>query len=448
MARKQRRTRGLRVIYRNCAGIDIGGTSHWVAIDSSLDECPTREFGSETEYLDQMADWLIQKGVEQVAMEATGVYWIPVFELLERRGLRVMLVDTRATRQVSGRKSDVLDCEWIQQLMSCGLLRGAFRPQDDTCVLRALVRLRARLVRDSSRAVLHMQKALTQMNVQLSNTLSDIVGKTGLAILRAIVAGERDGAKLAALRDRRVKADEAQLARALRGNWRREHLYELSTALAQYDFLSMQISDCESEILAAIAPLARFEPPPSACSKPLRGKHRSTAQSDTLRLALQRVLGIDLTRLPTIAVETALVICSEIGRDLSRFPDSAHFCSWLQLAPPTRISGGKPLPGKPPKRFNRAGQALRMAAANARNSDSFIGAAHRARLARMDKPTAIKATAHHLARLIYAMMTKGEDYVEHGIAGYNELHQARQLTALRRRAKQLGFSVVPVESVA
>jgi transposase len=448
MARKQTQRRGLQVIYPDCAGIDIGANAHWVAIDPSLDERPTREFGSETEYLEQMADWLIQSGVRQVAMEATGVYWIAVYELLERRGLHVMLVDTRSTRQVSGRKSDVLDCEWIQQLMSCGLLRAAFRPGDDVCTLRALVRVRAQLVRDSSRAVLHMQKALTQMNVHLGKVLSDIVGKTGLAILRAIVAGERDGARLAALRDRRVRADEAQIARALHGNWRHEHLFALSLALRHYDFLATQIVACEGEILAALVPLARIREPAIPSSKPLRSKHRSTSQNEVLRVALHRALGVDLTQIPTIAVETALVICSEIGHDLHRFPDSAHFCSWLQLAPPTRISGGKPLPGLPPKRFNRAGQALRLAAANARNSDSFIGAAHRARLARMDKPSAIKATAHHLARLVYAVLTKGETYIERGIAGYNQLHRARQVTALRRRARQLGFAVTPVESAA
>lgn len=439
MARKYKQ--GLRVVYPDCAGIDIGGHSHWVAIDPQRDPQPVREFTALTDSLEAMADWLIQCGIQQVALEATGVYWIPVYELLERRGLKVHLVDTRATRQVSGRKSDVLDCQWIWQLMSCGLLRSAFRPADEVCVLRALVRLRAQLVKDAAREVLHLQKALTQMNIQLTSTLSDLSGKTGLAILRAIDAGERDGAKLAALRDRRVRADEVALARSLRGNWRSEHLFALHVALMHYDFLQTQIAACEAQIDAAALPLCRVATVPSRAQKPLRGGHRSAAQNEQLRLVLQRILGVDLTQIPTIALDTALVVCSELGPDLAKFPDSAHFCAWLQVAPSTRISGGKPISGPPPKRFNRVGHALRQAAVNARNSDSFIGAAHRARLARMDKQTAIKATAHHLARLIFALITRGENYIEHGVAGYEATHRTRKIAALRRRAKQLGFQL-------
>jgi len=442
MASKRKQKQGLRVINPDCAGIDIGGSSHWVAIDPERDDKPVREFEAHTDGLEAMADWLIQRGILQVAMEATGVYWIPVYELLERRGLVVSLVDTRATRQVSGRKSDVLDCQWIWQLMSCGLLRGAFRPPDDVCVLRVYVRQRARLVADAARAVQHMQKALVQMNVHLGTVVSDLTGKTGMAIVRAIVSGERDGAKLATLRDRRLKADEAALARSLRGNWRDEHLYALELALSHYDFLSGQISDCEARILGVAAPLCKTCTVPSRPSKPLRGGRRTAAQSEALRVCLQRILGVDLTAIPTIALETALVVCSELGPDLSKFPDCQHFCSWLQLAPGTRISGGKPLGGKVPKRTNRVGQALRQAAANARNSDSFIGAAHRARLARMDKPSAIKATAHHLARLIYALMTRGEDYIEHGVAQFEATHRDRQVVALHRKAKRLGFQLI------
>lgn len=449
MASKQQQKRALRVIFHDCAGIDIGSSVHWVAIEPALDIRPTRPFDADTVSLEAMADWLIERGVRRVALESTGVYWIPVYELLERRGLQVQLVDSRATKQVSGRKSDVRDCEWIQQLMSCGLLRAAFRPADSICELRALVRLRAQLVRDCARAVLHMQKALVQMNIQLAEVLSDITGKTGLAILRAIVAGERDGARLAMLRDRRVRADEARLARSLTGNWRTEHLFALSLALDRYDFLRAQISACESMIDAAVVPLARVSVVPMAASKPLRSQHgRCREQNEQLRVAMHRVLGVDLTQIPTIGLETALVVCSEIGPDLSSFPDSPHFCAWLQLAPTLRVSGGKRLGGRPVSRFNRTGQALLQAAANARNSDSFIGAAHRARLARMDKPTAIKATAHQLARLIYAALTKGQDYAERGIAGYESEHKARQIASLRRKARQMGLAIAPIETAA
>lgn len=446
MANKRKQKQGLRVINPHCAGIDIGGSSHWVAIDPERDDRPVRQFEAHTSALEAMADWLVQRGVLQVAMEATGVYWIPVYELLEGRGLEVSLVDTRATRQVSGRKSDVLDCQWIWQLMSCGLLRGAFRPPDDVCVLRAYVRQRARLVADAARAVQHMQKALVQMNVNLGTVVSDFTGKTGMMIVRAIVAGERNGAKLATLRDRRLKADEAALARALRGNWRDEHLYALQLALSHYDFLCAQVTDCEARIIEAARPLCKTSTVPAQPAKLLRGSHRTAAQNEALRVSLQRVMGVDLTAIPTIALETALVVCSELGPDLSKFPDCQHFCSWLQLAPGTRISGGKPLGGKMPKRTNRVGQALRQAAANARNSDSFIGAAHRARLARMDKPSAIKATAHQLARLIYALVTRGEDYVEHGVARFEATHRDRQVAALRRKAKRLGFQLFEAQA--
>ncbi len=376
-------------------------------------------------------------------MEATGVYWIPLYEVLDARGLQVHIVNARATRQVSGRKSDVLDCQWIWQLMSHGLLRGAFRPADQVCVLRSLVRQRATKVQEQARCVLHMQKALTQMNVQLDNVVSSLTGKTGMAILRSIVAGERDPRQLAKLRDGRLRADEATVARSLYGNWRTEHLFALTQALAHYDFEIAQIQECDQAISQALIDLpTRSQEEAPTPVKPLRSPQRTHAEQTTLHQALYAVLGVDLTAVPTLGIETVLVIASEIGPDLSRFPSSGHFCSWLSLAPPTRISGGKPLPGKTPKVLNRAGQALRQAAANARNSDSFIGAAHRARLARMDTAKAIKATAHQLARLIYAMLTKGQPYVEQGIEAFEARSRKRQLRALQRKAARFGLTLV------
>jgi len=443
MARKI--TRRLMIVHPECAGIDIGGSRHYVAVDPQRSEEPVRSFGSFTDELQAMGQWLHECGVKVVAMESTGVYWIPVYEVLERMGLEVQLVNPRATKQVSGRKSDVLDCQWLWQLMSYGLLRGAFRPAEAVCELRSYVRQRARLVREQATSVQHIQKALTQMNVQLANVLSDVTGKTGLKILRAIVAGERDGAKLAALRDGRVKADEQTIARSLVGTWRAEHVFALSQALARHDFYAQQIAQCETCILDTSAALSLdTHIAPEASARPAR-----SAWDKRMRATLHATLGVDLTAIPTIGIETALTVASEVGADLSRFPSCAHFCSWLHLAPGTRISGGKPLPGRGPSSVNRLGQALRVAAATARTSHSFIGASHRARLARLDKPRAIKATAHQLARLIYALLTRGEAYVEKGIAHYEAVRRDKHLRALQRNARRLGFTLVeqPIQSV-
>ena len=393
MARKFKKQR-LEIIYPKCAGIDIGSREHWVAVDPDCCDEPVRCFSAFTDSLQALADWLHSLDIETVAMEATGVYWIPLFEILDQRGFDVQLVNSRATRQVSGRKSDVLDCQWIWQLMSHGLLKGAFRPDDDICILRSLVRQRDNKVKEQSRCIAHMQKALTQMNIQLDAVVSDLMGKTGTAILRAIVAGERDAYQLAKLRERQLK-------------------------------ILPSLSD------ESVEPV-----------KPLRSPYRTTIQQRALHQALHQIMGMDLTAIPTIGVDTALIIASEVDPDLSRFATCAHFCSWLGVAPPTRISGGKQLPGRAPKVLNRAGQALRQAASNARNSQSFIGASHRARLVRMDGAAAVKATAHQLTRLIYAMLTKGRAYVEQGMDVFEARSQDRQIRALQRKAHKLGLQLI------
>ncbi len=439
MENKRKRQRAMRVVHPNCAGIDVGKAMHYVAVDESAAERPVRTFGSFTDDLEAMAAWLISCGVDIVALESTGVYWIPVFEVLDREGLEVHLVDARATKQVSGRKSDVRDCQWIRELMSFGLLRGAFRPADRICELRAYVRQRARSTRDRGRCVQHMQKALTEMNVQLDNVLSDIMGATGQRIVRAIVAGERDGAVLARFRDRRVKADEATIARSLRGNWRDEHLFALEQALERYDLLTRQIRGAEARLDAVVRTIAG-EVDESAAA--VLAKPAAKPAERRRQLALRAMLGVDLTAIPTIGVETALIIASEVGPDLSRFPNAAHFCSWLALAPGTRISGGKQLRGPQPTRLNRAGQALRMAASTARNSDSYIGASHRARLRRLDAGRANKATAHQLARLVYAMLTRGEEYVAREVADFDAERRDRQIRNLQRQAKRYNLALV------
>lgn len=440
MVRKKAQ-RHFQLIHPNCAGIDIGSREHWVGVDP-CHGLAVRSFTTFTDDLVKLADWLEQLKISVIAMEATGVYWIPLFELLDARGFDVYLVNSRATRQISGRKSDVLDCQWIWQLMSHGLLRGAFRPADAICSLRALVRQRATKVRDQAKALNRIQKALSQMNVQLANVISDISGVTGMKILRAILQGERDPRKLARLRDGRIKADEDTIARSLQGNWRVEHLHALDQEVACYDFLEIQIAACDAQITRALERMPMREESPQLSKKVLRSPHRSNQEQTALHQALWKMLGVDLTAIPTIGVDTALMLACEIGPDLSKFPSMKHFCSWLGVAPPTRISGGKQLPGKGPKVNNRAAQALKQAASNARNDQSFIGASHRARLARMDSGCAIKATAHQLARLIYAMLTKGQPYIEMGIEVFETQSKERQYRALLRKARKLGMELV------
>ena len=438
MAGKKKASRHLEVVHPDCAGIDIGKRRHYVAVDGARFDEPVRNFGTFTAELEKMAQWLASCGVREVAMESTGVYWIAVFEVLDRAGFEVYLVNARATRQVSGRKSDVMDCQWIRQLMSHGLLRGAHRVPDEICAMRSYLRQRDELVGQRSRAVHHMQKALTQMNVQLDNVLSDIMGKTGQLIVRAIVAGERDGSVLAGFRDGRCKADAATIAASLRGNWRDEHLFALEQALARHDALQEQIDACEARINGELDKLAR----PDAGDPP-EDKRSRKGRDRELRRRLRRMLGVDLLAIPTIGVETALTVAAEVGADLSRFPSVKHFCSWLGLAPGTRISGDRHLRGRPPRRSNRLGQALRMAATTARSDKSAIGAMHRRRLARMDTAKAIKATAHQLARLIYAMLTRGEEYVARDLAAWEEERRDRMVANLHRQARRFDLALVP-----
>ena len=438
-------------------GIDIGKDRHFVAVDPERTEEPVRSFGAFTRDLEAMAAWLASCGVTKVAMESTSVYWIPVDETLDRAGFEVILVPPRMTKQIGGRKSDVLDCQWIWQLMSYGLLRGAFRPGDAVCPLRSYARQMRRLTEDRSRCVLHMQKALTEMNVRLDSVIANIVGLTGQRILRAIIDGERDPQRLAALRHRGIKADADTIAASLQGTWREEHLFALAQAMQRYDFLDAQIEDCEARVMAEIERLTPPDDPPDGgapdpatgttsdtpSSRSAKAATKYTGQEAALARALSGMMGVDLTAIPTVGPGTALVIASEIGPDFSAFPSAQHFCSWLGVAPGTKISGGKNLPGKPPKAANPVGQALRMAAMAARRSETFIGAKHRARLARMDTPVAIKATARDLACLVYLMVTEGQEYVEQGIGAYEKRRLNRKFSHLDRQAQKLGFQLVP-----
>lgn len=430
----------LKVMYPNAAGIDIGSRSHYAAVPPHSTDQPVREFGACTQDLIALADWLIQCGVEHVAMESTGVYWIPVYELLESRGLKVLLVNARHVKSVSGRKSDVIDCQWLQQLMSYGLLAAAHRPEEQICALRAISRQRDTLVREQARQVQRMQKALTQMNVQLTNMISDIAGTTGLAIIRAIVTGERDPKVLAAHRNYRVHASEEQIARSLQGHWREEHVFCLSQHLQLFDSYQHLIEQVDQRLGQMLALVER-----SQCNLPKqksKGRGKRAPKFDA-RTALYRWAGVDLTKIDGIDVSTALKILVEIGPDLSKFKSAKHFASWLGLCPGTRITGGKKLSGSTRRIYNHVAQALKLAAQGLSRSHSALGAYYRRMAARLGAGKAITATAHKLSRLIYAMLTKGEAYVERTEADYEAQYRERSVRNLQRRAAALGLRLEP-----
>ena len=443
--RKRSKAAALSVAYPNACGIDIGATSHFVAVPGERDDEPVREFLAFTADLERLVLWLHECRVTAVAMESTGVYWIPLFEMLDAAGFEVHLVNARHVRNVPGRKSDVLDCQWLQQLMSYGLLRGGFRPPEEICALRAVWRHRDMLLAYQARHVQHLQKAMTQMNVQLHHVISDIMGVTSQAIIRAIVAGERDAATLAKLRDRRIKADEAEVAAALQGNWRDEHLFALKQALALIDTYTAQITECDGKLQHLLANLKGHELPEDGLGAPKRNTPAKNSVGFDARTSLFESSGVDLTRIPGIDTSTALKVISEIGVDLARFPSVKHFTSWLGLCPGTKISGGKVLSSATKPCANRAAQALRMAAQALRKSQTALGAHHRRLCSRMDKPKAITASAHKLARLVYFMLTKGQAFVEAGQDEYEERYRQRVVQNLAKRAREMGFDLKPKE---
>ena len=432
----------LRITFPNAAGIDIGSASHFVAVPPDREDESVREFPSFTADLHAIADWLTSCKVDSVAMESTGVYWIPLFELLESRGFKVFLVNARHVKNVSGRKSDVLDCQWLQQLMTYGLLAGAFRPAEEVCVLRALWRQRGMLLKTQARSVQHMQKALAQMNIQLANVISDVAGETGLKIIRAILTGERDGHVLAALRNARIQASPEEIAKSLQGSWRAEHLFALKQAVDSFDFTGTQLAEVDHELERQLLVLKTDEGEPAKGKR--RGKTRNSPKFD-LRTQLFRMCGVDLTRIDGIDVTTALAVVSETGSDMTRFPKVGNFTSWMGLCPGTKITGGKVMSGKTKRCSNRAAQALRLAAASLRTSQSALGAYFRRMCSRRDKPKAITAAAHKLARLIYTMLTKGEEYTDQGQDYYEKRYREHVVQNLAQRAAKLGMKMVPLE---
>lgn len=435
---------GLPLLNMNAAGIDVGSRKHYVAVPPDRDPKPVRSFETFTCDLQQLADWLQSCGIDTVAMESTGVYWIPVYQILESRGFQVHLVNAYHIKNVPGRKTDIVDCQWIQKLHTFGLLNASFRPADEICVLRSYLRQRDNLIVSAGTCVQHMQKALTEMNVLLANVISDISGLTGLTIIRAILNGERDPMRLAQMKDHRIRASKDTIAKSLEGNWREELLFNLHQSLDLYEIYQNKIAECDQQIQVH---LKAFEDKVDLVDQPLPAAKASKcsqrkASNVNLRRELYRISGADLTRIDGIDVVTAQVIISEIGLDMSRWKTEKNFASWLGLCPDHRITGGKILKRRTRHVVNRVTQALRMAASNLRKSNSALGANFRRLYSRLGAPKAITAMAHKLARLVYRMIKYGHQYVDKGMEYYESKFHERRIKWLKKQAKQMNLQLI------
>ena len=449
------------------AGIDVGASSVFVCVCDSQGQREVREYSTFTRDLKSMADWLKKLGVESIAMESTGIYWIPVFEILDPMKFEVLLVNAHHLKNVPGRKTDVKDSEWIQQLHSHGLLRGSFRPSDDFVCLRSYVRQRRQLFERASIHIQLMHKALVQMNVQMHLAVSDITGKTGLLIVQAILRGERDPMQLASYRQGGCKKNKEEIAKALEGNWRDEHIFSLRQAYEAYEFYHKQIMECE-EVIHRVIPMltppefsilppdwspqgSQWEPFHVAEDQPVRNKspqkktsyNRSPYHFNAAQQVQQICKGIDLTQIPGIDANTLLVVISEIGTDMSKWKTVKHFTSWLGLCPGSKISGGKVLSSKTKPTNNRAAHALRLAANSLFRSQTAIGAFFRRLRSRLGAPKAITAAAHKLARTIYRMLKYGKSYKDLGADYYDKIYKERVLSNLERKAEEFGYQLVP-----
>lgn len=435
----------LKRVNLNAAGIDIGSASHFVAVPDGRDTETVREFKSFTSDLHELSNWLERCGISTVVMESTGIYWIPLFEILEAKGFEVRLVNPRHLKNVPGRKSDVLDCQWLQQLHTFGLLSGSFRPAQQICELRAYTRQRDGLVKSVSSHIHSMQKALGLMNIQLHNVLSDITGQTGFRIIRAIVAGERNAKTLSEYRDRRCKSSIEVIEKSLEGNYKPEHLFKLRQELSLYDKFQEMLAECDKAIEAC---LRCFEEKIDVEAKPLIEKEKKKRRKNELyfdaREYLYKMVGVDVTMIDGLDSYSVLKLIGEVGLDMSRWPTANHFSSWLGLAPGTKISGGKRLSGKTKPSANRAAEVLRMAAFALSNNSSALGAFFRRMRARLGAPKAITATAHKIARLFYTMVRFGRDYKDSGATYYEEQYRARIIKGMQYKAQQFGFSLVPI----
>jgi transposase len=433
----------LKHVNLDAAGIDVGSDRHMVAVPAGRDESTVREFGAFTADLQELADWLKKCGVTTIAMESTGVYWIPLFEILEQRGFEVKLVDARKSKNVSGRKSDVLDCQWLQTLHTYGLLTGAFRPADEICVLRGYMRQKEMLVQSSSMHIQHMQKALQQMNLLLHNVVTDITGVTGMTILKAIIAGERDAKVLASHRDSRCRNSVQTIAKSLVGNYREEHVFALTQAVELYEFYQSKITDCEVAIarfLTTQAQQTEDEPPSSQKNIPTRQRMRAGVD---LRSRLFKLTGVDLFSIPGLGADTLLTILAEVGFDMTPWKTEKHFASWLALCSGTKISGGKVLDRKTKRSTNRAAQAFRLAACSLARSNTALGAFYRRIRARIGAPQAVTATAHKIAITFYSLLKNRTTYVEIGQTAYEQKFKERRFKAMQKQAIAMGYQLIP-----
>lgn len=435
----------LSMVNPGAAAVDIGSTMHMAAVNPNAGGDPVRSFGTFTGDLHAMARWFKTCGVKSVAMESTGVYWIPAYEVLEEHGFRVILVNARYAKNVPGRKTDVNDAAWLQRLHSYGLLRGSFRPEAGVATLRAYLRQRERLIEYCASHIQHMQKALMEMNVQLHHVVTDITGVTGMRIIRAIVAGERVPDTLAAMRDIRCHASAEKICAALSGTWRDEHIFALEQALAMYDFYQAKILDCDRKLEETLKALEVNGGHEVKRLPKVRTKTRQVNAPDfEVRSALYRVLGVDLTQIHGIGPSLALKLVGECGTDLAAWPSAKHFTSWLCLAPGNKISGGKLLSSKTRRSSSRAAALLRLAATTLGRSDTALGAFYRRLSARAGKAKAVTATARKIAVLFYNSLRYGMAYHDPGAYQYEERYRSRVIGNLQRRAKAFGFSLLEI----
>src|SRR5882672_4814854 len=455
MNRKQRREKArriqsedprLEVVHPDAAGVDIGNESHYVAVPATRDRQPVRRFGCTTAELKDMATWLKQCGILTVALQSTGVFWIPVYDILEEAGLEVYLVNARDTKNLPGRKSDVQESQWLMKLHTYGLLRNSFRPSQEIRTMRTFWRQRNDLVQSAGRHIQRIQKAMTQMNIQLANVLTDVSGMTGQAIIKAILAGERDPHKLAAFRDPRVKASEEEIARSLEGNWQEDLLFVLQQEQAGYEFCQKQMAECDRQIEQYLKQRedrsAGDNLPEEKRKERLRKKKKGNAPQFDLRAELFRMTGADLTQIDGVDVMTAMTILSEVGWDMTKWKTEHHFVSWLRLCPDNKISGDKIIgKGRLPTN-NRATSALRMAASTLRLSNTYLGAQFRRLRTRLGPPIATKAMAAKLARLVYRMLRYGMQFVDKGAEFYEAQHRTLQINYLKWRAAKMGLQII------
>ena len=433
---------GLPVIHDRAAGIDIGARFHVVGVSPELCDQPVQTFQAFTGDIERMADWLVSIGIRTVAMESTGVYWVPVYEVLQSRGIEAIVANAREARTVPGRKSDVNDAQWLQRLHACGLLRASFRPAPDIAALRAYLRLRERHLDYAAAHIQHMQKALTLMNLQLHHVVSDVTGTTGMKIIRAIIGGQRDPQVLATMRDVRCKASTETVRAALVGNYQPEHLFCLGQALALYDFYQARVEECDAQIERTLADLnADRSSPVAPLPKPRHKARQPNAVSFDTRPAMYQLTGVDLTQIHGIGPYLALRLVAECGTDLSRWPTVKHFTSWLTLAPGCKISGGKVLSAHTRKTTNRVSAHLRLAAVTVGRTDTALGAFYRRLAARVGKAKAVTATARKIAVLFYNAMRFGMNYQDPGADHYESRYRERVVKQLHRRAAQFGFTL-------